>query len=41
MEKEKNCYPKVHFAAKYGWINDPNGLIYHDGIYEIYFQMIE
>lgn len=38
MEKAKNCYPKVHFAAKYGWINDPNGLIYHDGIYEIYFQ---
>lgn len=38
MEKAKNCYPKVHFAAKYGWINDPNGLIYHDGVYEIYFQ---
>lgn len=38
MNKEKNCYPKVHFAARYGWINDPNGLIYHDGIYEIYFQ---
>ncbi len=38
MSREKNCYPKVHFAAKYGWINDPNGLIYHDGIYEIYFQ---
>lgn len=37
-ENAKNCYPKVHFAAKYGWINDPNGLIYHDGIYEIYFQ---
>lgn len=38
MEQAKNCYPKVHFAAQYGWINDPNGLIYHDGIYEIYFQ---
>ena len=38
MKREKNCYPKVHFAAEYGWINDPNGLIYHDGIYEIYFQ---
>ena len=38
MEDAKNYYPKVHFAAKYGWINDPNGLIYHDGIYEIYFQ---
>lgn len=38
MERNMNCYPKVHFAAKYGWINDPNGLIYHDGVYEIYFQ---
>lgn len=38
MKREKNCYPKVHFAAEYGWINDPNGLIYRDGIYEIYFQ---
>jgi len=38
MEQTKNCYPKVHFAAQYGWINDPNGLIYHEGIYEIYFQ---
>lgn len=38
MKKKKNCYPKVHFAAEYGWINDPNGLIFHDGIYEIYFQ---
>lgn len=30
--------PKTHFSAKKGWINDPNGLIYHNGIYHLYFQ---
>lgn len=30
--------PLIHFTAKTGWINDPNGMIYHDGIYHMYFQ---
>lgn len=30
--------PAIHFAARNGWINDPNGLILHDGIYHMYFQ---
>ena len=36
--KNKKYYPLIHFAAEYGWLNDPNGLVYHDGIYELYFQ---
>lgn len=36
--EELDCYPKLHFAPKYGWINDPNGLVYHDGIFELYYQ---
>ena len=38
MEEKKGIYPKAHFAPGYGWMNDPNGLIYHDGRYELYFQ---
>lgn len=30
--------PGFHFAPPEGWINDPNGLAYHDGIYHLFFQ---
>lgn len=30
--------PRLHFSAQIGWINDPNGLIYKDGIWHLYFQ---
>jgi beta-fructofuranosidase len=31
-------YPKFHIAAAAGWINDPNGLCYFKGRYQVYFQ---
>ncbi|MBQ7776822.1 MAG: glycoside hydrolase family 32 protein [Lachnospiraceae bacterium] len=30
--------PTIHFTPKYGWMNDPNGLVYADGVYHMYFQ---
>ncbi|MBQ9696426.1 MAG: glycoside hydrolase family 32 protein, partial [Oscillospiraceae bacterium] len=37
--KEKTQFvPNIHFAPVFGWLNDPNGLVWHDGVYELYIQ---
>lgn len=30
--------PQFHFSPKEKWMNDPNGLVYHDGIYHLFYQ---
>ena len=30
--------PSIHFTPQTGWMNDPNGLVYAEGVYHLYFQ---
>ena len=28
--------PRAHFTPRRDWMNDPNGLLYHDGEYHLF-----
>lgn len=44
QETKKNGYcseqfrPQIHFSPETGWANDPNGMVYYDGEYHLFFQ---
>ena len=37
-QSEKQYRPRIHFTPPKGWMNDPNGMFYKDGIYHLYYQ---
>lgn len=30
--------PSLHYAPARNWMNDPNGLVHHDGVYHLFYQ---
>jgi len=30
--------PQFHFSPEEMWMNDPNGMVYHDGVYHLFYQ---
>jgi len=30
--------PQIHFSPKENWMNDPNGMVYYDGEYHLFYQ---
>ena len=37
-ENREAYRPLYHHTPAYGWMNDPNGMFYKDGVYHLYFQ---
>ena len=38
IDSNEKYRPRFHFAPLTGWMNDPNGMFYKDGVYHLYYQ---
>ena len=37
-QSDTDFRPNFHFTPESGWMNDPNGMFYHNGYFHLYFQ---
>nr|WP_251044218.1 GH32 C-terminal domain-containing protein [Arthrobacter sp. ISL-48] len=35
---EEQYRPAIHYTPKQNWMNDPNGMVFHKGLYHLYYQ---
>ena len=38
INREKLYRPTYHFSPQWGWMNDPNGMVYKDGEWHLFYQ---
>lgn len=38
INKERDLRPKIHFTPPVMWMNDPNGMVYENGNYHLFYQ---
>ncbi|MBK5279114.1 MAG: glycoside hydrolase family 32 protein [Bacteroidia bacterium] len=38
VDKGETYRPKFHFTPPQNWMNDPNGMVYHEGEYHLFYQ---
>lgn len=38
FKQDEKYRPVYHFTPPYGWMNDPNGMVYYDGVFHLAYQ---
>ena len=38
LNKDEVYRPQIHFTPKKQWMNDPNGMVYNNGVYHLFYQ---